>query len=269
MILRLMRSWLNARAACRLLSLGVLGAGLSSTCHAALTPYFNDFSTSVGDFVEQTDPRWALDSGKYVNSYSGTDIQSSALVQLTDLGGSSLSANDFVMSTSFIVNNTPTTSTTYGFAALGVDSNSTDASGGYYLADVGFTTGGLIRIFRINTNAQLASAPLASPLVTGTEYTLTLLGDYQPNGDLQMTFSILGGALNQSVSATVLQANVLTGNWFGYRNRSTGTNAVMDASFDNFSVTNPIPEPGSIGALGMLALAGGCVLYRWRKQQPA
>lgn len=269
---RFVSSLLRQRVGRLLLCMGLAtvcwgSPGLSRTAHAALMPYFNDFSSSVADFTEQTDARWTLNNGKYVNSYTGTDSQSSAMVQLTNLGGSSLTANDWTMSTSFIVNNTPTTASTYGFAALGVDSNSTDATGGYYLADVGFTSGGLIRLFRINTNAQLASAPLASPLVTGTEYTLTLVGDYQANGDLLMTFSILGGALNQSVSATVLQANVLTGDWFGYRNRATGTNMTINASFDNFSVTSPIPEPGTTAALGMFLLGGGYAFYRRRKNR--
>jgi hypothetical protein len=190
------------------------------------------------------------------------------MVQASNLGGPSLTASDWTMSTTLVVNNSPTTTSTYGFAALGVDSNSTDASGGYYLADVGFTSGGLIRLFRINANAQLASAPLASPLVTGTEYTLTLIGDYQPNGDLLMTFSILGGSLNQSVSATVPQASVLTGNWFGYRNRSTGTNAVMNATFDNFSIVpNAIPEPSTWAAAGMVLAAAGYSWRRWQQNQ--
>lgn len=220
---------------------------------AATVPYSNDFSSNVSEFVETTDARWTLNTaaGLYNNTGTVGDQVSTALVQMTDLGNET--DRNFVISTQFSITSFTGPDTTVGFAAL---SSTNDASGAYYLADVQVGSDDL-RLFRISANSNLAEEPAGFDIQTGTPYSLTLEGTYAGTGDLTLVLTLtdIGTPTNtKTISATVADANVLQGQYFGFRDRPTGSTGDLNVNFDSLSI---VPEPSSLAllALPMLALA--------------
>jgi hypothetical protein len=233
----------------------------SGQASAALVsqPYVNDFSSSATDFVV-TGGAWNVEAEAYRNTITGV-VSSSATVQVDNLGGAPASASNFRISSDFTVNSFVGPQTTIGLAALGSTANlSVSGSNDYYLADLQFGAG-VLRLFRIaSTNTELGTLPVGT-LETGRTYQLQLDGTYLNSGaELQLDLSLtdLTTLTRQTLSRTT--STVLTGNHFGYRNRTNGTNPTLDATFDNFSVT--IPEPTTAAVLGC---AAGLLALRRRR----
>lgn len=258
---------------------------LASLCPlgAATIPYTNDFS-GVGDNTafpaENTGAEWTVTSGSYQWNYSNTvggGSPSTASLPITNANGSS-----FIMETQFTlssIGNLQSTAQTLGFGLFGADSafSGSGASGGnaYYLADYSYANGnsgsseGTLRILRLGdsgsslsvTSTGLADDNSGSSILAvnlDTTYTLRFEGTIA-GSTLNMTLSLYDatGTSQIGTSAIVSDTAPLSGENFGYRNRSPLAGGSTTINFDNFEMTN-IPEPGTyallIGsALGALA----------------
>ena len=230
---------------------------------AATFPYVNDFSASVSDFTETTDAQWTLNApgGKYNNTIAAAEVSSSSMLQVTNLGGAPATATPFRVQTTFTINalTAGNLNTTIGLAALGADANSADASGGFYLADV--QVGGTLRLFEINPNTSLQTGTFAGgALQTGVPYTLTLDGTYS-GSTINFLLTLTDGTNTTSISATD-STSVLTGQFFGLRDRTSGVNSVLNVDFDSFAIT-PVPEPTALGAIAL----GGMMLAARRRRR--
>lgn len=238
----------------KVLGMAVLAAALAlgaATAHGSvITPYVNDFSTSVGDFTATTGAQWTLTgTGTYKNRTTSADLAMSSVVDVSDLGGPAATADDFTLTTSFIIRSYVGANTTFGFAALG---NSTALSS-FYLADV--QGNGTMRLYRINSggNTALTSTTFAGgTLQTGVEYTLTLDGTYNDLGDLTLDLLLSSPTLSTSINSTLLAANVYQGRYFGLRDRSSGAGSRLDVDFLGLSI---VPEPATLALLGLGAAA--------------
>jgi hypothetical protein len=229
-----------------------IALAFTAGAHAApvTAPFEPDFtqSDSVDDFNEIQDVNWTLNTGAgvYNNFTNAGNNPVSAAVQVTNLP----TGSNFVMSAQFTLNSFSGIATTFGFGALSPDGNLADGSGAYYLADVAQT--GRIRILELNPNAGGNTIENAIPdLVTGTLYTMTLGGVYT-GGNLKLTFTVFDGVNTASVSRTDT-ASILSGQYFGLRNRSDGSTAAFNADFSQFSILAPTPAALPAG-LGLLAL---------------
>jgi hypothetical protein len=200
-------------------------------------PYINDFSSSIADF-DATGGTWILNTtaGTITNTINTADTSSSFVVQIPKFL-SPQTGGMFRLQTSFNLNSLAGTTTTVGFAALG----NTPALGIHYLADVQALNNGTLRLFRINPNSQLAGAPWGGGnLIAGVDYTLTLTGTYASNGNLNLLLSLTDGITTGSINSTVLAANVIQGENFGFRDRSSGAGSNLNIDFSYLSIT---PEP--------------------------
>ena len=253
-----LRGWF-ARAAC-LPAMLALGAMAPRGADAAVVsfPYFNDFSSSVADFATGGGGSWGLNigAGIYSNIIGTSETVGSRTVQLPKFAAPQ-NGGMFRMETRFMLNSFSSATTTVGFGALGSNSNLA-GTGSFYLADIQLgQSGGTLRLFRINvggTNVALGSATLGgAALALDTAYDLVLTGVYAPNGNLTLSIALAGGGKSGSHSATILAANVLQGENFGFRNRTAG--GTLGVDFDFFAIT---PEPGRallllLGGIGLLA----------------
>ncbi|WP_309383273.1 PEP-CTERM sorting domain-containing protein [Cerasicoccus frondis] len=259
---------------------------LASVCPlgAVTIPYTNDFSGSGDNTAfpaENTDAEWTVSSGSYQWNYSNTvggGSPSTASLPVTNADTS------FTMETQFTLTslgNLQGTAQTLGFGVFGADSafSGSGASGGnaYYLADYSYANGnsgsseGTLRILRLGdsgsslsvTSTGLADDNSGSSILAvnlDTTYTLRLEATIA-GSTLNMTLSLYDatGTSQIGTSAIVSDTSPLTGENFGYRNRSPLAGGSTTIDFDNFEMSN-IPEPGTyaliIGsALGALAFA--------------
>ena len=235
----------------------LLFAGASLSHAAVVANYFNDFATDVADFTAAG--TWTLNtsgSGTYSNVISASSTSGTAAVQVTNLA-----SQNFIVSTAFTVNSIAGPSTTVGFGAFGSTASFAAPS---YLADVnaGSTTGGnsTIRILELNSpNTTIASVTTASGglnfLVAGNNYTLTLEGEYV-SSDLKLTLTLVNLTTNITTTITGTDTTPLSGQFFGFRNRTGSGASNLDVSFDNFSVV--VPEPASATLLAMSTLFLTC-----------
>lgn len=226
---------------------------------AVVTPYVNDFdSTAVGstpsDF-SSSGGTWSVTGSGSDHAYQVTANTSTAMttgVQVSDLGAS---LKDFTLTSTFTITDlSNVTSSTIGFGLL---SNYVNFANNYYLADI--SQAGAIRIvyfeggaaqsngyggFTANTATNLASA-----LVLGTEYTMTLTGTYT-GSSLALNFTVTDSINTASVTAVDTSAISAAGsNYFGYRLRQNGTGGdAFTVEFDNLSI---VPEPTGLSLLGV------------------
>ncbi|QNN22695.1 hypothetical protein HED60_10600 [Planctomycetales bacterium ZRK34] len=222
--------------------------------NAAVTALFDPDFTQAGstsDFNEIQDAQWTLDtgSGVYNNTITSQSNASSTAVNVTNVG----SGTDFIISAQFTLDSLTGSDTTIGFGILSPDGNLTDGSGSYYLADVAMS--GRIRILELNSSAPTVTSIIndaIDDLTTGTLYTIILAGMYT-GGDLQLTFHVSDGSQGAQVSVTDT-GTVLTGPYFGLRNRSGGAGS-LDADFSKFTIA--VPSPAALPAgLTLMTLIG-------------
>lgn len=256
---------------------------ISQNSHAVLAPYENDYS-STG--LPNQNGTWSLNAGQYRNTLgSGTNVSATSSVSITNLDGIA-----FVMSSQFTINSTATlasnSSFTVGFGSFSTTSNFSSGSAGqnYYLSDFTYTGQGTsnpqlgtLRILSlgdspdgftsVSGSAIVSGASTNFAILTGTTYTLKLTGTVS-NGTLSLAFGLYdaAGTTQIGTSATATDTTPLTGDYFGYRNRTGGnTSSSTQISFDNFSV---VPEPGT-GVSLTLALTGVIYLFRRRESKIA
>jgi hypothetical protein len=249
----MMRNWLAA---------AVLGIPLftAAAAQAAVTPYFNDFSGDVSEFVETPAASWTPNAaaGVYNNTITAGDTPASLLIPITDLGGPAATAKDFQVSTTFRINSIVGTQTTVGIAALAGDNNATDANNPYYLADVQQL--GRLRLFQIassNTSFREVTFPGAQ-LLPDVDYTLKLDGTYTDAGAIDLVLTLVTPTGAFSISAT--DTTPLEGTFFGLRDRTTGATGRLNVDFTDFAV---VPEPATLGLL--LPLGALCLARRRRR----
>ncbi len=242
------------------LSLAVLLNGTLATA-AVSVPFSTNFpdETSISDFIS-TGGTWSVQNGKY-RSALGASTPSSSTVRVT-----SGLEQGFQLSTTYtLVSRSGSVSNTFvGLAALAPTANATTAttSTTYLLADV--VSDGTLRIILANganNPTPLGTADLpANTITTNGTYTLTLTGIYATGG-LDITFSLTSNGVTTSATGRLEGANVPTGEYFGFRNRSGGSGTTITADFHDISL-NAIPEPG---ATTLLLLGGAAVLVRRRR----
>lgn len=246
-----------------------------SFASAAIMSYSNDFAGSVAEFSETTDGQWTLGAGVYQNEILSTasNKTSSSLLSFGTLGGPALLANDFSLSTTFIVTNSVADFNTLGFAFLGNSADATTNASSHYLADV-YVGGGMmnaqLRFAEIGLTPTLIPTmlDLGKVLLQNIPYLLQLDGTYANNGDLHLTLGLTGDNDFDVFQTSINAANVLTGNHFGYRDRASGgANSTLTVEYDSLGVT-AIPEPLSIGYLAA-SLIGGYVIGMYIRHRMA
>lgn len=207
---------------------------------------------SVNDFIEISDPNWTLNTGAgaYNSLTNLANNPVSAAVQVTNLP----TGTNFIMKTQFTINSFTGADTTFGFGVHSADSNLTDGTGGYYLADVGQS--GRMRILELNVSggAAVNVTDAIADLTTGTLYTMTLSGVYL-GGNLKMTLKVTDG-VNTGVVSLTDTTTLQGGQYFGLRNRSQGTNSKFNVDFSQFSIAAPTPAalPAGLGLLTLTAM---------------
>lgn len=203
--------------------------------------YTNDFDVEPLPFRASQAGRWQLRAEDGVFNYlQPTRAGGSVGTASVELGG--WEGVDFAVSTKFTVRHVGGSGTpTAGFGVLGTQSTFQM----YYLADWGMAPNGTqgIRILAQPTRSSFSSVS-GDPgrPVPGQTYEMRLTGIYQ-GGVLHMTLVVLDEDGNQlGTAATATDTEPLTGRFFGYRNRTNGSEHTMDLDFHYFRVTPPPPQ---------------------------
>lgn len=253
-----------------LLPFAFVGGLIVSQVQAA--SYTNDFSGTGAntDFPTETNGSWALASGMYRSNYSNSETASSAAVSVAGVAGT-----NFSITTQFTVASASTAPVdtgvnTIGFGILGGNAtfSGDSAPNAYYLADFSYANGttapaadtGRLRILSLgdatgftatNSLNNFDGATTGFAIQKGVTYTLKLTGTYV-GSTLNLALSLFDatGTIQIGTSATASDTSPLAGSNFGYRER-TGTNTVLDVSYDNFSI---VPEPSSALLAGVAGL---------------
>jgi hypothetical protein len=229
---------------------------ISATNAATITPsptYTENFNDNLAqDFVEanESNENGEFTAANTVYELRDTSRQSAnrlatATVDVSNIGGSQ--TNDFSVSASFKLNSTSGFSNgqiDFGFNIL------TD-----YLLEVDLMTNGATDGFlKIAGSSVSDTSDTALTLTNGSTYTMLAEGTYSL-GTLTLDFTVteVGNALN-SVSAQVVDATPATGQSVGFRWENQRSSGSLD--IDDFAIT-VVPEPTSLSALGLAALALG------------
>ena len=262
-----------------------VGCCANTFASAAITaPYSNDFSSIVPpadeDFSPTLNGQWSVVGEKYRNQILSTPSEektSTSMLQFSNLGGSPLTANDFFLSTTFIVDPaTVGTDNSIGFAVLGNSANATTNSSSHYIADVFLGSGtmnfGKLRFAEIgmSTTYAMTDGSLGKVLQPNTPYTLELEGKYDENGALKMKLGLIDGLdYDTFETISIPAANVLNGNYFGFRNRASGgATSTLSVELDNLNIV-AIPEPSSIGFVATSLIAGYAIGMYIRRRMPS
>jgi hypothetical protein len=247
---------------------------------AAITsPYSNLFfdPSSVSNHTATQATQWSvLPAGKYQNEIlaNAPNKSSSSMVFFNDLGGSPFTAKDFSLSTTFTITNSINDFNSLGFAVLANNPDATTNTNPFYLADLfigGGSNNAQLRFAEISTDPTPGLATtmlnLQKILQLNIPYSLQLTGNYESDGDLNLTLELSGDNDFDSFQAHINNADVLTGNYFGYRDRASGgANSALTVEYDSLNIS-AIPEPSSIGFVAA-SLIGGYALGRyWRRRQ--
>lgn len=233
---------------------------------AIMAPFSNDFSSTAAEFSPSLQTQWGLVANKYRNEIlasPGADKTSTSLVQFANLGGSPLTANGFSLHSTFTITNSVGDFNSLGFALLASTPNATTNTNPFYVADLyvgGVTENAKLRLAEISTDLTpglpTTMLDLGKVLTQGISYQLQLNGTYAANGDLNLQLELIGDNDIDSLQATVLAADVLTGDHFGFRDRASGgATSALTVEYDSLSVA-AIPEPSSIGFVASSLIAG-------------
>lgn len=281
-------------AASAALALALTGVCTSWAGAATVTAgYADGFTYSNGSTPTNFLTRYAgsgvtnlvnVQSNAFRYTLSGTagssTVLASSVVEASNLGGPAASALSFTLSstlklgsgTSTDINDAGNRNVDVGLAALGTG----DAGG---LIDAGvaaptnFYWGGLV-IAKSNAGGGFAvgvvtfagngfnlnSGVNRITINTDDTYQLTLTGTYV-GSSLNLAFNVTDlDNTSNSVTLSFVDSSPLTGDFFGYRARTTPSSVGLNiqANFDNFDLAVVIPEPAtatmSLGALAAAAL---------------
>ncbi|MEM7806840.1 MAG: PEP-CTERM sorting domain-containing protein [Planctomycetota bacterium] len=214
---------------------------LTAVSHAtgATIPFSEDFDDNVADGFSVSSG-WSAQNQQYEVDILGAGLTRTSSVELTNADGVPI-----VVSSDF---NLSSLDGNVGFASFSDTASGTP----FYLTD--FDASGNLRIFEIaGSNTQLDSGTTFEPgqsFSLGTIYTLTATFTPDGTGGLDIVSELFDGT-TLVASASGNDPTALTGDFFGYRGRTTtSSQANSIAGFgDNFSVT-VVPEPASVGAIG-------------------
>jgi hypothetical protein len=260
---------------------------LAATSQAAFLTYTETFDTDPpAGFTENTGnatnggSNWEATGGTYVNRFpsSGTgtltgEVNSGAAVAPTGFDGSL--KQDFVVSARVRFNSVTVGSTNQQVELALLDSNSNPTEGSLYTFQIQYgnsnstTERGRFRLVDrtggtavTSSNEFVVDAATLPPL--NTWFTMTVTGDYNDVGtSLALTGTLsYTNASSQFISKSVTltdSSSPATGNYFGFRDRVSGSGGAMNVSWDDLTVT--VPEPASA-----MALAGGLLLLARRRR---
>lgn len=254
--------------------------------------YSNDFS-GAGANVALTNQapsgNWSVGGGTY--NMTVTDTTTLARTASVNLGAS-LDAQSFTMEMDFnassVFSGNNYNAATIGFGLFGTDTVFTGGSSNpYFLADFTFqgSSAGQLRILSIGTGSGGANVPVGtngSAIATGhlsgfainthTNYSLRLNAVYDPDLlSLTMTLGLYDGSGTLlGTQAGGSTTGLLTGDYFGIRNRIGQGGGTTTIAFDNLNIsTAAIPEPASCAYwLGGAAAVAFC-LRRVLRRQPS
>lgn len=254
------------------LAVGICANSIATA--AIVVPYSNDFSTSVADLSSTLEGQWSLASGTYKNEILATasNKSSSSLLQFSDLGGSPSTAKDFSLRTTFTITSSVGDFNSLGFAILSNNADATTNSSSLYLADIfkgGGTLAAQLRFAEIGLTPTLTTTvfDMGKILLQGVPYVLQLDGNYADNGDLNLKLELIDNNDVSSFQTTIPSANVLTGNYFGLRDRASGgVTSALTVEYDSLNIT-AIPEPSSIGFVAASLLGGYAIGRYWHRRQ--
>ncbi len=261
----------------KVLSFLAVGCCANTFASAAIVaPYSNNFSTSVADFSPTLSGQWSLVAGKYQNQIIADLIpennSSSSMLQFSNLGGSPLTAKDFSINTEFTITNSVGDFNSLGYAILASNADATTNATSFYLADVfvgGGATNSQLRFAEIGATPTLATTTfnLNKILLQNIAYLLQVEGKYAVNGDLNLKLELSGDSDYDFYQIPPIPAsNVLTGNYFGYRDRTGTLTSALTVEYDNLTIT-AIPEPSSIGFVAGSLLGGYALGSYWRRRR--
>jgi len=265
------------------IGLAVSAAGMlcfASTTTAAVAPYFEDFDDGASELqfykYTPTDSTWTHEDGKLkhssINPGSGAQQFAGALTKVTGLAAPTSWKVEATVSISNLETSWPASVATVGLAGMAKNTNVGQwNSDSLYYAGEWVLAGDNVRSLRIRygrgNNSQ--GAYIGSGVVTfpedvqlDTEYTLALIGTYDTEGNLTLSFSVSDG-VNEAVATMtepIAADQVMTGEYFGIRAYNDNYRK-LEASWDNLSVT-VVPEPVSLSLVG---LVGATVLARRRR----
>lgn len=264
-----------------------LAFGASSAASAAVTaPFSEDFDDGAApDFSNfryrsETASTWTLTGGAYHHESEtpGTGQQqfATAVVQANNLDAPS----NFLIHVTAHVTDVSSTSTN-SIAKIGLIGLAKNANGGqwnndslYYAgevvvggSDANQAVGDLhIRRGRGNNSAQTLVTDISVPSFSIDDpIEMTLAGIYDTDGNLELTFTVsqTSGTIttSASISTVIAAADVYTGKYFGIRDY-TDNNRNLAVTYDNFTLSNVVPEPASLALIGL----GG--LLAMKRRQP-
>lgn len=237
--------------------------------------FTTSLTTSLADGGATTSFKVVSDTFRYALSGSatsaGVNVLGSSVVQVSNLGGPAATAQSFTLSSKLKLNTDDTALTNatgsktvnLGLVALGtasggalIDAGDFDPSNFYWgnVVIARSSTGIALGTVLLGGNGFNVSGPTQISITTTDTYLFTLTGNYV-GSSLDLDFTVTDLTTSQSVTASIVDTNPLTGNFFGYRHRTTSQAQGLNikASFDNFQIS-AIPEPAT-AALGMLAFA--------------
>ncbi len=215
--------------------------------------FFEDFSGAAPDFIYTLDgapdplgtPVWIVGSGVLTHAAPFAPPSpfapslSTAVVQITD----DLSSTDIAMSTTFFAS-TFTQNAGIGLALFGEEPSMDFAvAEGHYLAD--FKPNGTMSILRIDPGTGVVTTIANSPFPdtytfdTSEMYTITVEATRSGMGgvNLDLTLTIDDPSLPSPVSISGTDTSPLSGEYFGYRTRTSNNfGNHIAAGFDNFRI---------------------------------
>ena len=244
-----------AAAALVLLPLDTRGATVS-------TPYVNTYSApeSTNDFALGASPAnkasyvsWSLSGNRHYNLLDGAKAISTlygwATLDFQDLGGVASEARNFDMQIAMQARSSVSTTTNYpgGFQGLCALASAA-ALDSYYYARVYFTNVvGNVIISKVVGGVEVLSTTIPTTITfdRGRTYKMELVGEYGTSSSPALTLTYRLSYGSETNTATLVDAQPLIGNRFGYR--SCNNKGSCQVWWDDFAVESwGVREAGTV-----------------------
>jgi hypothetical protein len=207
----------------------------------SMPSYFTVQTTGGGIFYYSD---WSVSNptgsaGVYKNHAGGDTVTTASALEVTNV-----TATNFVLTTTFVVNSYGSFSQTFTDIHAGLIAFASGAnllSSGYQLSyellrrGFGFPVTGTLTLSGSQSSDTL-------PVVTGVTYTMTLTGTVS-SSEILLTGTLSDGS--NSISVTHSDTMAQQGTYFGYLDSATGLpnqGAFMDVDYDNFSISAAGPN---------------------------